>query len=112
MCVCVGVCYAFDLGLNPLKEKRGKLTLNFSYRNQTIYCIIDDNGIGRKKAMELKQKKDLGKISLGMEISEDRIELLNIQTNLFTIVNVIDKQENGVSVGTRIEISIELKTKK
>ena len=99
-------------GLVPLTDKRGKLTLNFSHHHQTLNCIIDDNGIGRKKAMELKHKKDLGKISLGMEISEDRIELLNIQTNLFTIVNVIDKQENGVSVGTRIEISIELKTKK
>ncbi len=96
-------------GLLPLQERRGKLTITFSKKDKNIlHCIIDDNGIGREKAMDIKTKKELSRKSLGMEVTQERIEILNSQNKLFTSVNVIDKIENNKPVGTSIEISIEI----
>lgn len=100
-------------GLAPLHDRKGRLTLTFSQTNNAIVnCIIDDNGIGREKAQEIKIKKDLGRTSLGMEVTQNRIELLNAQHKLFTKISVVDKTENGIATGTRIELNIDLINKK
>ena len=96
-------------GLAPLTERRGRLTLTFSQKGNVLNCVVDDNGIGREKAMEFKRKKDLGRISLGTEVTSERIKLLNSQNNLFTKVKVTDKYSHDLPIGTSIEINIELK---
>lgn len=96
-------------GLTPLKERRGKLTLIFSQKGNILNCIIEDNGIGREAAQAIKQRKDLGRESMGMAVTQSRIEMLNLQSSLYTKVSVIDKYSNGEACGTTVEVNIEIK---
>lgn len=97
-------------GLNPLVLRKGNLVVVFSRDEKgRLKCVIEDNGIGRNKAMEIKRKKDLNRKSMGMEVTGDRIHLLNAHTDFFADVVVIDKIENNEPFGTRVEITIDIK---
>ena len=90
--------------------RRGKLEVKFSKNGSVLKCIIDDNGIGRKKAKEIKERKQLSHQSMGMTVTQDRIDILNEQNNnLLTKVAVIDKMVNDLAFGTTVEITINIK---
>ncbi|HYV91435.1 MAG TPA: histidine kinase [Chitinophagales bacterium] len=61
-------------GLDPL-DRKGKIKLSFSERNDLLEAIIEDDGIGLGSASE--KKIDGKKRSLGLQITRERIELLN-----------------------------------
>lgn len=97
-------------GITPLIERRGFLSIKFSKEGSVLKCAIDDNGIGRKKAREIKERKQLSHQSMGMNVTQDRIDILNKQNNsLLTKVIVIDKFSNDNAMGTTIEITINIK---
>lgn len=94
-------------GLSP-KSKDMKLTLEIAMENHWLSCIVADNGIGRKKAMEIKAKKAKAHSSVGIEISSKSI-LLQLQKGRFieesfTIVDNYDKQ--GSPTGTTVHLKI------
>jgi len=88
----------------------GKVELNIYKRKDSLYCIVSDNGIGRKKAAELREKKlNNHKRSMGMQITQDRIEIINKLYNLNTSVKIYDvENENGEAAGTRVELIIPI----
>ncbi|HMU46864.1 MAG TPA: two-component regulator propeller domain-containing protein [Chitinophagaceae bacterium] len=86
----------------------GKVKIDISEKNNKLVCVIEDNGIGREKAEEIKtQKPGNHKRSMGMQITRDRIDLINKLNNTDTSVQIIDlKDENGNPAGTRVELVI------
>lgn len=94
-------------GLKPLKGKKGFLQVEFWYENSALKCIIEDNGVGRKRAMELKEKKKASHQSMGMAVTQDRLDVLSKSNFFRTQVHIIDKFENEIASGTRVEINIE-----
>lgn len=62
-------------GLNPLKH-RGKILFQFSEVNDLLQVSIIDNGVGLDSASVSKVDTEK-KISLGLKITRERIELLN-----------------------------------
>ncbi len=61
--------------------------------------MIEDNGIGRQKAQQLKSKSATRDKSMGMKITTDRLNLYQKQTE----VQVIDLMDlNGAPSGTRV----------
>ncbi|MBL0145867.1 MAG: histidine kinase [Chitinophagaceae bacterium] len=53
------------------KEDKGHLVLHFSLsKSGSLNVIIEDNGVGREKATQLKSKQVLKKKSYGMQITE------------------------------------------
>ncbi|MES2760700.1 MAG: histidine kinase [Bacteroidota bacterium] len=97
-------------GIIPLTQRRGKLTVKFVKSHTVLKCIIVDNGIGRAKAEEIKAKKQLSHQSMGMNVTQDRINILNKQNNsLLTEVVITDMLENGTAMGTIVEITINIK---
>ncbi len=97
-------------GIMPLSDRRGRLIIKFSKTGSVLKCIIDDNGIGRKKAKEIKERKQLSHQSMGMAVTQDRIDILNEQNNnLLTKVVVIDNVLNDIAIGTTVEITINIK---
>ena len=98
-------------GLMPLTEKRGHLTIDFSQQGNILKCVIDDNGIGRAAAEEIKQKKRSTHVSMGTSVTQERLDILNKQNGIPTQVKIIDKYEDGLATGTQVEIFIELKNK-
>ena len=88
----------------------GKVELNIYKRKDSLYCIVSDNGIGRKKAAELREKKlNNHKRSMGMQITQDRIDIINKLYNLNTSVKIYDlESEKGEASGTRVELIIPI----
>jgi hypothetical protein len=86
-------------GLLPKKEN-ANLWLRFSFEGHTLICEIEDNGIGRKKAGEMKKHKHR---STGMKNIEERIDILNRVSAIKVKLEILDlMDENGNPEGTRI----------
>ncbi|MBK8953227.1 MAG: histidine kinase [Chitinophagaceae bacterium] len=94
------------------KEEKGKLTLRFIKKDENkLLVTIEDNGVGRQKAAELKSKQILKKKSYGMQITENRIAAINRIQNIHAAALVTDlKDETGTATGTRVDLNIPLKT--
>jgi LytS/YehU family sensor histidine kinase len=90
------------------KETAGHLNIHFSRKNKNILeCTIEDDGVGRKKAEELKSKSTFTKKSLGMKLTEHRLALLNRQAVLDATVEVLDlKNGEGEATGTKVILKI------
>jgi LytS/YehU family sensor histidine kinase len=76
--------------------------------DDVFQCIIDDNGIGRRKALELKEEQSKTKrhVSKGMSICKDRIELLQKQGQ-HAVLQIIDKYDDaGEATGTKVIIEL------
>lgn len=90
------------------KDTFGRLLIRFA-RNAKGHLLVtvEDDGVGRKRAMELKSKQVLKKKSYGMQITEDRIALINRLNNIQASCTVTDLTDtNGVATGTRVELEI------
>ncbi len=93
------------------KETKGRLSITFKEKDGCIKVVVDDDGIGREKALEIKSKQVLKKKSYGLQITEDRIAILNKTQNSKTKISIIDKMDNtGHAIGTRVELLIPVKT--
>ena len=93
------------------KEGERILVIRFEKVNDDIFrCSIDDNGIGRHRSFELKERQSKTKRheSKGLSISSDRLDVLNKQ-GYHAQLHITDKMnEAGEPAGTLI--SIELST--
>jgi two-component system, sensor histidine kinase ChiS len=91
------------------KQGRGKITIKLNMRDQedSIHCIVEDDGVGREKAEEIKSMSGLKHKSRGMIITKERLEILNKQVKGKISVNVNDmKDADGKASGTKVEIII------
>ncbi len=89
------------------KEGKGFLSISLTNGESTIKCIIQDNGIGRKKSAEINAQKSSTHKSLGAQITQERISLLNAQfrSNLkITTTDIYDASD--CPNGTKVEIII------
>lgn len=92
------------------KETAGHLSIHIS-RTATclLECTIEDNGVGRQKAKELKSKSASTKKSLGMKLTEDRLALLNKQIQAEASVEVVDLVvSDGEPAGTKVILKIPI----
>ncbi len=90
------------------KEAGGHLGIHISLLNESmLVCEIEDNGVGREKAMEMKSKSATSRKSLGMKLTEDRLALLNKHAELNASIEIIDLvMETGEAGGTKVIIKI------
>lgn len=94
-----------------LNKKQGAKTLIITFRmfENYISCEIDDNGVGRNAAA-----KDVNRIkknvkSRGMEVTENRLQLLNTKNPQEKSIEIIDKYDDqGQSLGTKVIIKIPI----
>ncbi|HVF81301.1 MAG TPA: histidine kinase, partial [Flavisolibacter sp.] len=90
------------------KEGDRRLSISFDKKSDDIFeCVIDDNGIGRKKALELKEEQSKTKrhVSKGMTISKDRIELLQKQGQ-HAALSIVDKYDHAEAAGTKVVVEL------
>lgn len=98
-------------GLMYKENGKGSIRVDLVLENEYIRCTIDDNGIGREKAMEMKQRKNKDHQSLGTSITETRLKLISsIYGKRMNIQYSDKKDEDGRSTGTRVEIHIPIIT--
>lgn len=97
-------------GIVPLTARRGNLSVKFRQSDSVLICTIDDNGIGRAGAEEIKLRKQLSHESMGMEVTNSRIDILNTHWHTLSVQVVVnDKFNNGEPAGTTIEITMNIK---
>lgn len=92
------------------KTGKGNISIILSLQEENILCTVEDDGVGREKAMEIKNNSGLKHKSRGMLITKERLEILSKQIKGQISVNVLDlKDENGIASGTKVEIIIPFK---
>ena len=92
------------------KEGQGHLEIELSVHENVLTCSIADNGIGRSKAAEFKSKSAQKQKSLGLQITNERLALLNKDSGMqthFSIEDIFD--DNGRPAGTMVIIKMHYK---
>jgi ligand-binding sensor domain-containing protein len=91
------------------KKGNGKIDISLEMKERVLYCMIQDNGIGRKRSMELKHEKESLHQSVGMSNTRERLEIINQVNNSDMSVVVSDLlDEKGEIAGTKVEIHIPI----
>jgi two-component system, LytTR family, sensor kinase len=91
------------------KEGEGKLSIEISKQSNDIICLIDDNGIGREKSIQYKNNLTTKHKSLGLQINQDRVHVLNELNNYNISIEIIDKKSNDfLPTGTSVYIKIPM----
>jgi tetratricopeptide (TPR) repeat protein len=102
---------AIEHGLR--NKKNGAIQLSFAlYDDDTILCVVEDNGIGREQA-RIFQQRDMryqNHKSRGTNITEQRLQMLHNAKDNRVFVNTIDlkDEKTGAALGTRVEIMIPI----
>jgi len=99
-------------GLMHKKNERGILTIDVRMENEEkLVFTIEDNGIGREKAKEIKSntaRKEKYK-SIGMDLTQDRIEMTNQFYKTNATIDIMDLKNNeGTSAGTRVVLKLPI----
>lgn len=87
------------------QSKKGLITISIDLLDDRIFFTIVDNGVGMKRAHELKSKKNIKTNSYGMKITQTRIKDHH-DTNEVIVSDVIN--EKGEIEGTKITISLKV----
>jgi tetratricopeptide (TPR) repeat protein len=102
---------AISHGLMNKENGKGRLLVEVQLQNDQIHCTIEDNGIGRAKAMEINQKKNDHHQSMGTNITESRLKLVSDLYGKSMKINYTDLlDESGEPAGTKVEINIPIIT--
>lgn len=89
------------------KVGSGNITIELIEFSGGVKCIISDDGIGREKAQEIKKNSRKHKVSLGLQITKDRLDLLKESSKDDYGFKTVDLYDNsGKAIGTRVEITI------
>lgn len=92
------------------KDGQGHLSIDLSMDGNVLQCVIADDGVGRKKATELKSKSAEKEKSLGLQITTQRLALINQNNNVqtfYTIEDILDENKNVI--GTKVILKISHK---
>ncbi len=95
-------------GLIPLGGE-GMLKINFSLDGAFILIKISDNGVGRKKASEIKSQKSQYHKSTGLQVTQERLDMLqngNEARKSIMINDLLDK--DGNSLGTEVCVWVRI----
>jgi tetratricopeptide (TPR) repeat protein len=89
------------------KQGKGHLDIELSVNGKILTCIITDNGIGRSKADSMKSKSTEKQKSMGLQITTERLALINHDSNVKTFFTIQDLTDsNGIAAGTQVILKI------
>ena len=90
-------------GIGHLENKKGIITISVRKEQKQLICEIEDNGVGREKAIALRSELHTEYQSRGMQLSKRRAELYGIEQEI-----VDKKDEQGDATGTIIVLRIPI----
>jgi tetratricopeptide (TPR) repeat protein len=95
-------------GLANSEKEELYLTVTASLDNERIKFIIQDNGIGRVKSAELNRLNKPNHKSVGLKITEERINLYKCRNDKNSSIQITDLyDEYSHAEGTKVEITIK-----
>lgn len=89
------------------KEEDRQLLLKFEKRNdRTLFCVVEDNGIGRSTLAKAKEGEGR---SLAINFTRQRLDLMNRKYKSDYQLVIHDKvNERNENIGTRIELTLPI----
>ncbi len=88
---------------------KGFIKLSFKKGKKSLSIIVEDNGIGRKKAQELKNHFEKDHKSMATIITSERIMTINKKRKRKIRFDIIDLEDNeGKATGTKVIFEIPL----
>ncbi len=91
------------------KSTSGQIEVRFQQKGGIIRVEVEDNGVGREKALEIESKHNIRHRSMAISITRDRLDLLNKKLKNKIRMNIVDlKDADGQACGTRVEFGIPL----
>lgn len=94
-----------------LLHKKGKRQLLVSFTKAEegiVICVIEDNGVGRKRSVELNQKRDKNHKSFAEKATQERLDLINHGKERKVGVLITDLYKQDEPSGTKIILSIPI----
>ena len=91
------------------KEGEKQLNIVFSFINNTLQCIITDNGIGRKRAKEISIRLGRHHKSFALSAIEKRLEIFKKQYKHNTGFVIEDLYEKETAQGTKVILTMPFK---
>ena len=97
-------------GIKHLQNEKGNLKIQFYIADKSLFCVIDDNGIGIHASQKMNAPRK--HISKGLNLSKSRIQAMNELYHLHISISIDDKQDAQTGAhGTKVIIRIPLKSK-
>ncbi|HEU5291550.1 MAG TPA: histidine kinase [Cyclobacteriaceae bacterium] len=81
---------AINHGLLPKRDGVKELHISFTDHDHYVRCAIKDTGIGRQASAEMKKGLKVTRPSRGLELSQQRLRLMNRDLNLDDLITIID----------------------
>lgn len=95
-----------------LSSKKGSKKLEisiFKIGEEFIKVEIEDNGIGRREALRIKNNKTLNRKSIGIYLTKERLKNFSTQfQNDYSLIYIDLLDENGKAKGTKVSLKIPL----
>lgn len=96
-------------GVQPDNSKPGLINIHFSSDHEGLVCRVEDNGIGRQLAQLRKSTAPVAYRSRGMQLTYERIQLMNINSVKKITVEIVDKfNERSEPDGTLVIIKFPI----
>jgi ligand-binding sensor domain-containing protein len=94
-------------GIRHKTEGKGLVRIAMQQQEERLVVIIEDNGIGRRKARMFKTNEHIEYQSKGMSLTADRIRMMDALYKDTISVEVEDIEDrDGLSSGTRVVIKL------
>lgn len=93
------------------KTSKGHISVRFKNQNDKLILEIEDDGIGREKAMELMKQQNQNHKSLATEITRQRINAINNKVKKrihFEIIDIKGMRTTGTKVLFEIPLPINI----
>lgn len=93
------------------KPEKGKVTLRLYLKAQSLFCEVEDDGVGRQKALEIKNRQtEQIHRSFAMSINTSRLQLLAKLLNSDYFFEVTDRMDDtGNPAGTLVKLILPYK---
>lgn len=93
--------------MNRTEGEEKKINIHIKKKGQLILCEIEDTGVGRKQADAIKKQKTTMHESMGMKVTQNRLELFQLRYKMalnFAIQDLV--AINGDVLGTKVKLEI------
>ena len=90
------------------KKGKGIIKIWITREDEYLCCSVEDNGIGREKAAQIKAKRNIQQKSIGMSVTKERLDLISDNEVNVDTIDLYD--EEGNASGTKMVIRIKFKS--
>lgn len=91
------------------KEVPGHVNITIAANGRSLHIAIEDDGIGREAAMQLRQQQSEVHQSMGMSLTRDRLDIMARMNRFVSNIQIEDLYNSHHSpAGTRVNIKLQV----